>query len=223
MTRVETQKEIFLAEEGDKWYGRNAAGLAAASPVRELAASVLASHLPSQSPAKVLEIGCGRGDNLASLHRSRAIEGYGIDPSEQAVKAGAQLFPSLRLQQGTADALPFANGEMDAIWFGFCLYLVDRHLLMLAVAEADRVLRDGGLVMILDFDPGTPTTRKYHHREGVRSYKMDYSKLFLANPAYTLVDKRSASHAGPHWAADPQERLGIWLCAKHSVSAYLEI
>ena len=61
------------------------------------------------------------------------IEGHGIEPSQQAVQAGREAFPALHLRQGTADALPYGDGEMDVVWFGFCLYLVDRPLLMRAV------------------------------------------------------------------------------------------
>lgn len=215
------QKDIFLESEGDQWYRRNATALAAASSVRALAAETIAAILAPGRAAHVLEIGCGRGDNLAALARLSAIEGHGIEPSAEAVQAGKSAFPQFRLQQGTADALPFADGSMDVVWFGFCLYLVDRSLLMRAVAEADRVLRDGGAIAIIDFDPNAPTARSYHHREGLSSYKMDYSKLFLANPAYTLAAKRSASHDGPGWTADAQERLGIWLCVKDGASAYL--
>ena len=35
---------------------------------------------------------------------------------------------------------------------------------MRAVAEADRVLRDGGALAIVDFDPEAPCVRPYHHR-----------------------------------------------------------
>jgi ubiquinone/menaquinone biosynthesis C-methylase UbiE len=222
MTLQATQKEVFLESEGDQWYRRNAAALAAASTVRDLAAQTIAPALPKGRPAQVLEIGCGRGDNLAALEKLGVIEGHGIEPSAEAVRAGASAFPQFQLLQGTADALPHADGSMDIVWFGFCLYLVDRSLLMLAVAEADRVLRDGGAVAIIDFDPSVPTARGYHHRQGLCSYKMDYSKLFLANPAYTLADKRAASHAGPGWTVDAQERLGIWLCVKDSASAYAQ-
>lgn len=215
-----TQKGVFLASEGDSWYQRNATALSAACELRELAAATIAVHAPKEPMLKVLEIGCGRGDNLATLAEHRAVEGFGIEPSLQAVREGRQAFPKLHLQQGTADELPFADGEMDVVWFGFCLYLVDRSLLMRAVAEADRVLRDGGLLAIVDFDPGIPTMRRYHHREGLNSYKLDYSRLFLANPAYTMVEKRSATHAGAGWVADPQERLAIWLCMKNMASAY---
>lgn len=168
----------------------------------------------------MLEIGCGQGHNLDALGRLRCIEGHGIEPSREAVRAGAQTFPALALRCGTADELPYDDASFDLVWFGFCLYLVDRTLLQRTVAEADRVLRDGGLLAIVDFDPAAPCMRRYHHREGLRSYKMDHARLFLANPAYVLVAKHSTSHTSGMWEPDPQERVALSLCRKDLEHAY---
>jgi ubiquinone/menaquinone biosynthesis C-methylase UbiE len=121
---------------------------------------------------------------------------------------------------GTANSLKYPNEHFDVVWFGFCLYLIDRSLLTAAVAEADRVLRDNGYLVITDFDPQYPCRRKYHHLAGVQSYKADYSKLFLANPAYTLAAKRSYSHAGAGFPPDPDERVATWVIVKSMTNAY---
>lgn len=215
-----SQKSEFLTGEADAWYQRNASHLSADSPLRDLAASAIAEQLDRASGARVLEVGCGRGDNLAALSRRLPIDGHGIEPSTSAVEAGRAAHPDLDLRAGTADLLPFDDNSFDVVWFGFCLYLVDRELLGRCIAEADRVLKDGGVLCIVDFDPDVPCKRAYHHKPGLWSYKMDYSRLFVANPAYRLVHKVSASHAGIQWHADPQERIGLWVCRKDLAHAY---
>lgn len=81
------------------------------------------------------------------------------------------------------------------------------------------MLKDGGTLCIVDFDPGAPCKRAYHHSPGLWSYKMDYAALFLANPAYRLAEKVSASHDSLAFSADPQERIGIWSCRKDVANA----
>lgn len=222
MTNAERtpQRDEFLASEGNSWFERNAPMLAAPSPMRSLVVSRVAASLAGRQRAAVLEIGCGRGDNLHALGQSRGISGHGLDPSAKAIEAGRAAYPQLELRQGTADTLPFADASFDLVWFGFCLYLVDRSLLQRAVAEADRVLRDGGLLAIVDFDPDVPSIRPYHHRAGLSSYKMDYSRLFLANPAYVLAEKISTSHETGLWSADPQDRVALTICRKDLAHAY---
>lgn len=214
------QKHEFLAAEGDQWFARNRAALRATSPLRDLVVGRIAAQLTEGTTVRVLEIGCGQGNNLAALANLHPIEGHGIEPSQEAVATGLLEFPGLLLRTGTADNLPYDDASFDIVWFGFCMYLIDRTLLQRAVAEADRVLRDGGILAIVDFDPDAPCVRPYHHRAGLNSFKMDHSRLFLANPAYTLVEKHSTSHTTGRWEPDPQERVALTICRKNLEQAY---
>lgn len=213
------QKDVFEASEGDGWFRRNQQTIENNGLIRGDVVARIGRRI-SCVEARVLEVGCANGANLAALGLCVPIRGFGIDPSSEAIQNGKRRFPSLDLRTGTADALPFERGSVDVLWFGFCLYLVDRNLLQTAVAEADRVLSDGGLLVIHDFDPGSPRRRRYAHHEGLWSYKMDYSLLFTANPAYALVEKSSHSHAGLQWNPDPDERVGLWILRKSDATAY---
>jgi SAM-dependent methyltransferase len=216
------QTNAFLAGEGDNWFERNREVLQRrASETQDIPLSMIAEVAPPGG--SVLEIGCSNGSNLADLNRRVSIRGFGVDPSAKAVADGAALAPAIQLSVGTANALNYQNEFFEVVWFGFCLYLIDRSLLGAAVAEADRVLRDNGHLVITDFDPPYPCRRKYHHLEGVQTYKADYSKLFLANPAYALVAKRSYSHAGPGFHPDPNERVATWVLAKSMTNAYRDM
>jgi ubiquinone/menaquinone biosynthesis C-methylase UbiE len=215
MNHFTSQRDTFVSTEGNAWYARNLDDLFCALSMREHVVSRIATHLPEKSRNTVMEVGCAAGRGLVALAEMRLVEGIGVDPSAEAIEYGMRQYPGLRLVQGTADQLPQDDNSVDVLWFGFCLYLVDRALLARAVAEADRVLKDGGLLVINDFDPDYPRMRKYRHCDGIWSYKMDYSSLFTANPAYVVVEKSSFSHACLQWEADPQERVGLWLCRKN--------
>jgi SAM-dependent methyltransferase len=214
------QRDVFAASEGNSFFSRNESEIAKPNFPRDIAVQRISHHLGAAGKCRVLEVGCASGANLNALNSVKVIEGFGIEPSSDAIRAGEQAFPDLKLKIGTADLLPFDDAFMDVIWFGFCLYLVDRVFLHRAVAEADRVLKDGGLIVIHDFDPGTPCVRPYRHYPGVNSYKMDYSAFFLCDPAYCLVEKLSFTHADAIWSGDAHQRLGLWLCRKNAKLGY---
>jgi ubiquinone/menaquinone biosynthesis C-methylase UbiE len=214
------QRDEFLADEGNQWFSRNRGALEADSPARQRIVQRLADQIDPTRRQRVLEIGCGPAQNLSTLAGHRTLDAAGIDPSSDAIAQGLARHPDYDLRVGTADQLPWTDAAFDVVWFGFCLYLVDRPLLQRVVAEADRVLADGGLLAILDFDPDQPCRRPYHHRPGLMSYKMDHARLFLANPAYVLIDKLATSHTTGHWEPDPQERVALTLCRKNLPNAY---
>lgn len=214
-----SQRDVFLRGEGDAYFQRNAAAYASGNAdTLPLPAAVVRGYLPAG--AHVLEIGCANGLNLERLRRSAGCQGSGIDPSAAAVEAGRRDFPALDLRVGTADALPFPDAAFDLVWFGFCLYVTDRALLPRVVAEADRVLRDGGKLVIVDFDPAVPVRRRYAPAAGVSSYKTDHARLFLGFPQYVLVEKRPFSHHGEGFHPDSGERLALQVLHKDLAGGY---
>jgi ubiquinone/menaquinone biosynthesis C-methylase UbiE len=216
------QRDIFLGGEGDAYFRRNAPAYASQEAGRtSLPLQVLKHYVHPGS--RVLEIGCANGLNLEALRRQAGCVGSGVDPSTEAIETGKRDFPSLDLHRATADALPFPDASFDMVWFGFCLYVTDRALLPRVFAEADRVLKDGGFLAIVDFDPGAAMKRRYHHADGITTYKTDYARMFLGFPQYVLVEKRSFSHAGERFEADPGERLAIQVLNKHLAGGYAVI
>ena len=120
----------------------------------------------------------------------------------------------MTLVRGTAECLPLADESTDLLLFGFCLYLVDRHHLLPAMAEAHRVLKPGGFLAIVDFDPSQPHRRIYAHHEGLWSYKQDYARIPLATGLYSLAAKTPLSHSGAGFGEDPDERIALTVLYK---------
>ena len=202
------QKDVFLGGEGNAWHLRNADVLAKQhlpntdSLLMELLR--LESHFVDASgPVRVLEVGCGAGLRLDWLQTHSGWECFGIEPSAEAVKHAVQS--GVQSQVGTADQLPFADKSIDVVIFGFCLYLCDRDDLFKIAAEADRVLKNPGWLLLKDFYSPEPVTKEYHHRPGVYSYKMDYKRLFTWNPDYSIFAHRVTHHVGDVYTDDRQE------------------
>jgi ubiquinone/menaquinone biosynthesis C-methylase UbiE len=144
----------------------------------------------------VLEIGCGAGERLAAINQQWQSSCCGVDPSKAAVEHARKSFAGLTFEVGTADILPFSPYQFDLVIFGFCLYLIDPADYFAVAREADRVLKDRGLLIIYDFSSPVPYANRYQHREGVMSRKMDWSKMFTWNPAYSLVSRHLVSADG---------------------------
>ena len=162
---------------------------------------------------KILEIGCGAGAKVRVLSEYFQSDGYGIDPSSEAIKAANEKLspPNIKLdfQSGLASQLPFDDKKFDLVFFGFCLYLVEPNEIFKAVMEADRVLRNGGFLAILDFDYGQLRVNPYKHAPGIFSYKNNYSQIFTSSKYFHQISKWSFSHSHNSFAADKDERLSI--------------
>jgi SAM-dependent methyltransferase len=209
---TESQKDTFLAGEGDAWFARNL------QHVRETGSDIVLATLQDIpiAPSSFLEIGCANGYRVAKICERFGAAGFGIEPSAKAVADGRERYPQLSLEVGTADQLPFADGQFDLVIFGFCLYLVDPRLHLRCVGEADRVLADGGFLLIYDFIEPIPYHNEYVHRPGIRSYKMEYSRYFLASPAYRLLRRNMAGKSMPK----PDQSVGVDVLVKDYASAF---
>jgi ubiquinone/menaquinone biosynthesis C-methylase UbiE len=226
-TAHENQGEIFLRGEGDGYYDRNMSALEREDRFycEELLCQALSPFKGEVN--RILEIGCSSGDKLQYLCKVFEADGRGIDPSSNAVAAGNGRLAGLGIEKitlgvSTADVLPFDKHEFDLVYFGFCLYLVDRESLFAAITEANRVLRPGGFLAILDFDPAQRYKRPYHHKEGIFSYKEQYSNMFTATGHYYLVSKHSLSHSSHHFAKASDERVSLCLLYKELEAYGLE-
>ncbi len=212
-----SQKKLFLDCEGDGWFSRNRiegeklAKKLAEDPVLEILSAL------DLSPRAVLEIGASNGWRIAALRDLYPEAAFsGVEPSAEAVRSAPA---ELGLKQGTADQLPFPEGAFDLVIYGFCLYLCDREDLFCIAAEGDRVLRDGGHLVIYDFCTPQPYRNPYAHQPGAYSYKMNYSRLFDWNPAYKTVRHDVMLHPGCT-EDKPDNNVGVTILRKQVTSGW---
>ncbi|MDY0278181.1 MAG: class I SAM-dependent methyltransferase [Acholeplasma sp.] len=211
------QKELFLNSEGDSYFQRNRTALKKEEEIHKSYKVYLKYMNPKM---KILEIGCSDGRSLDYYRIEIGCFSYGIDPSEDAIKIGKELYPEIDLSLGTADNLNFPDDYFDFVIFGFCLYLVDRKLLTKVVYEADRVLKDSGYIGITDFDTNIPKKRPYKHHKDINSYKCDYSKMFLAFPHYSLIEKINMGSADDPFILDTTQRAASVILYKNHEQGY---
>lgn len=204
-------REIFLQSEGDAWFLRNQGTKHRNYSDDRIVRSI--ATLPNlPRGAAILEIGCGGGERLHHLQREHGFKCSGIEPGASAVAHAKSL--SIDAIQGTAEELPFSDRNFDIVIFGFCLYLCDRQDLFRIAAEADRVLKAPGWLVIFDFYSEHPWDRPYHHKPAVRSHKMDYRTLFSWHPAYTCFSQDVRHHELGSYTDDANEWVALSVIRK---------
>lgn len=116
----------------------------------------LTDLLPSGEALQVLDLATGTADQLISLNQTGAVAvGVGVDPSEGMLKvarqkiAGLNLGHKLRVQTGVAEKIPAADFSFDVLTISFGIRNV--HDLEKTFSEMLRVLKPGGLALILEF------------------------------------------------------------------------
>ena len=121
------------------------------------------SALPLLAPGHVLDIASGDGV-LAELLAPHAREYICIDASARVVNAASERlrkFANVEVREGDMHALPFEDGHFDLVVLMHALTYADRP--QVAVAEAARVLRPGGRLLL-------SSLARHEHRAAVEAY-----------------------------------------------------
>lgn len=218
------QKEAFVAYEADAWFERNKNYLMNYSSKEDKVVQLIEKY--KLNPKSLLEIGCSGGyrlNGLKDLYKNCNV--YGIDPSEKAIAFGKQNFKSVSLEVGTADNLKsYENASMDIVIVGFVFYVVDRDIIFKVVSEIDRVLKNGGILMIVDFFAETTLKNQYQHIKDFNAYsfKQNYEEIFTSSKLYFMLDKSTLNHDTkiPDASDDHYNKFSLSLLKKDLNASY---
>ncbi len=114
---------------------------------------------PDLASARILEVGCGRGQPLADWRRwgARASNLYGVDLMEPFLREAKAALPTANLFVGSADHLPFRDACFDlVVQLTMFTSILDPVMRRGAAAEMLRVLAPGGLMIWYDFRYPSP-------------------------------------------------------------------
>jgi ubiquinone/menaquinone biosynthesis C-methylase UbiE len=104
----------------------------------------------AQARGEVLEVAVGTGLNLTFYPAEVRLTGIDLSPGMLAIarKRAAELGRDVVLREGDAEHLPFEDAAFDTVvcTLGLCGFPDDRA----AIAEMHRVLRPGGMLLLLD-------------------------------------------------------------------------
>lgn len=131
---LEEYGRMYALEETQWWY----AGM------RAITESIVRPHLAAGAGGRLLDAGCGTGNNLK--HLAAWARPIGVDLSEEALRFCRTR--GVTVARGSLLALPFADASFDLVTSFDVIYhrwVTDDHV---AVRELVRVLRPGGLLFV---------------------------------------------------------------------------
>lgn len=190
------QKNSFLSYEANAWFDRNYEMITTYNPEEDKVIDLFKKY--NFDKKSILEIGSSAGYRLNALKNLDATaEVFGLEPSEKAIAYGKENYKNVNFTHGTADNLSgFADASFDVVIVGFVFYVIDRSILFKTLAEIDRVLKNNGVVIIVDFFSEATLKNAYHHIDEFEAYsfKQNYDEIFIASRLYYLLDKSTYDH-----------------------------
>lgn len=149
-----------------RWDERNPGNQAILKERRRAMQALLKAHgfWPLNS-LRILDVGCGCGDVLASLQEwgAQPQNLYGVDLLPDRIREAKRRYPNLNFQCANAEHLEFPNGHFDLVLlFTVFSSILDDTMAQNIANEVARVLRPNGAVLWYDFryrNPKNPHVR----------------------------------------------------------------
>lgn len=209
---IMANKDFFYKKEADAFFKRQQENL---NDNIELLQFIVNWLKPFKKDIKkIVEIGCGNGKSLIFLSKKLEAKPFGIEPSSDAVNFIRKKNPNVEIINGFSDKLDLKDDYFDFVHLGFFLYLFDRKYYFRSLSEADRILKFGGFLSIIDFDTPYNKINTYKHNKNVKVFKLDNSKPFVSTGMYTLINKQSVCSQSLGFTKEIDERVSIQLLYK---------
>ena len=146
---------------------------------------VVTSIIDPKPGMKILDIAAGTGSSSRPL-ADKGAEVFCLDFSEGMLASGRKRNPDLTFIQGDALKLPFPDQEFDVTTISFGLR--NTHDAGAALAEAHRVTKSGGKIVIAEFShPTNPIFRVIYMRYLMRALPVIAKKVASNPEAYIYL------------------------------------
>lgn len=135
--------------------------------------------------ARILEVGCNVGTQLALLQQMGFTNLYGIDIQNYALKRAKDRLPAVTLIEGSVSTIPYADQFFDLVFTSGVLIHIPPKDLPDALAEIHRCAKHW--IWGLEYYAKQMTEVEYRGQQGLL-WKADYAGLYLQQfPGLELV------------------------------------
>ncbi|MBN1530645.1 MAG: ubiquinone/menaquinone biosynthesis methyltransferase [Thermoleophilaceae bacterium] len=156
--------------------------------------------------SRALDVATGTGD-LAIALRDRGAEVVGMDFSEVMLELARAKAPDIRFEPGNALALPYADGEFDAVTVGFGARNFSD--LGRGLAELARVTKPGGRVVVLEITTPQKPPLSWFFRFWFDQAVPRLGRLAGDSDAYTYLPSSVRRFPGPEALAGELAAAGL--------------
>jgi ubiquinone/menaquinone biosynthesis C-methylase UbiE len=155
---------------------------------------LIAHDLKLDEGAKILDVGSANGKLLDYLSRKQAINGFGLEISENFVAIARQSYPQFSFHQGSALSMPFPKDSFDVLICSASFHHFPNPRQFLK--EARRVLKNDGRLVIAEIHLPiflkyyNQYLDKYNHEGDVKVYSPRELAHLFAISGFELIKKR---------------------------------
>ena len=162
------------------------------------------SNISAKPDAKVLDVGCGGGANIATwLDKCRNGHVTGLDYSKVSVAESQKLNATAikqgkcRVLQGDVSAIPFSDAVFDYVSAFETVYFWPG--LKKCFSEVNRVLKSGGTFLICNESDGTNAADEKWTKiiGGMKIYNRDQLAATLKKAGFTEI--KTYTNTNKHW------------------------
>jgi ubiquinone/menaquinone biosynthesis C-methylase UbiE len=108
-------------------------------------------ELIDHKESRILDLCCGTGNQLKMLSKNGFKTLHCLDLSEPMLEIARKGDHSIDIHKQDAAKTGFNDREFDIVMLSFALHEKDRQTQLDILEEVDRILRDNGLLLIVDF------------------------------------------------------------------------
>lgn len=158
------------------------------------------SNIVSLNDKRILDIGCGTGNELINLIRYGADPGnlYGIDLLKSRIETARGLSPNISFTCSDASEIPYRDGFFDiVIQFTVFTSIFNEDMKKSIAEEMLRVIKPDGIIVWYDFhvhNPNNPDVRGVKKKEIYKLFsgcQIKLKRITLAPPIARIIAPHS--------------------------------